>query len=157
MGLIRRSQYMRHVNPRGMIADFVTVWQQAGRNRWRIAIVSAACTLGLFTVMWQEEARGLPPAPKITYITTWAPHRTDAEIIASNIENQKRKDALAAAQAKRDEDVRQIYKKLGRMSGMDVDAIEKQAQAERAAEQAAQKVATERRQQQSAGAAPAAK
>ena len=33
--------------------------------------------------------------------------------------------------------MREIYKKIGRMSGMDVDAIEQKAAAERAAEEAA--------------------
>ena len=130
---------MRHVNPRGMFADFATVWKQAGSNRWRIAAVAAACTIGLFSVMWQEEARGPPPRPKITYITTFAPGRSEAEIVASNLANQKRKEALAAEQAKRDEEVRQIYKTLGKMSGMDVDAIEKKAAADRAAEEAAER------------------
>lgn len=139
MALIRPSSFWRQVSPRGAVADFVTVFQQAGKNRWRIAVASAAVTVGLFSVMWNEGGIGAPRRPTITYITTWAPHRTEAEILASNIENQKRKERLAAEQAKRDEEVRQMYKTLGRMSGMDVDAIEKQAQAER---QAAQRAAT---------------
>jgi hypothetical protein len=144
MALIRRSQYWRQVSPRGAIADFREVWRQAGKNRWRIAAVSAACTFAIFSVMWQEEARGLPPAPKVTYITSWSEHRTDAEIIASNIANQKRKERLAAEQAARDEEVRNIYKTIGAASGMDVEKIEREAQAERAAEEAARKAAVQK-------------
>ena len=81
--------------------------------------------------MWQEEVRGPPLPPKITYITTFRPDRTDAEIVASNIANQKQKDAIAAAEAARAERIRQMYKTLGRYSGMDVDAIERRANAER--------------------------
>jgi hypothetical protein len=139
MALIRPTSFWRQVHPRGAIADFVTVWRQAGNNRWRIAAVSALCTIGVFSVMWQEGEHGPPRAPKITYIRTWAPHRTDEEIIASNIANQKRKERLAAEQAASDERVREMYKTLGRMSGMDVDAIEKKAMAERAAEEQAAK------------------
>lgn len=124
----------RDVTPRGAIADFVEVYRQSGRNRWRIGAVSAACTFALFATMWQEEARGPPPPPTITYITTFAPGRTDREIIASNIANQKRKERLAAEQAAREEEVRQIYRTIGRASGMDVDAIEARANAERAAQ-----------------------
>lgn len=137
MALIRPSGFWRDVNPRGLISDFVTVWQQAEGKRWRIAGLSAACTFGVFSVMWQEGAQGPPPRPKIEYITSWPAHRSDEEIIASNIANQKRKERLAAEQAKRDEEVRQIYKTLGRLSGMDVDAIEKKAMAERAAQEGA--------------------
>lgn len=140
MPLIRRSGIWRDATgPRGMIADFAEVYRQAGRNRWRIAALSAACTFAIFSVMWQEEARGLPPPPKVTYITTFAPGRSDAEIMASNIANQKRKERLAAEQAKRDEDVRNMYKALGRATGMDVEAIEREAKARQAAEARAER------------------
>lgn len=134
MALIRPTSFWRQVSPRGAVADFVTVFRQAGKNRWRIAVLSAIMTTAIFSVMWQEGARGLPRPPEVTYITVWDPHRTEAEIIASNIANQKRKERLAAEQAKRDEEVRQVYKSLGRATGMDVDAIERQARAEQAAQ-----------------------
>jgi hypothetical protein len=139
MALLRPSSIWRQANPVGAIADFCVVFAQAGKNRWRIAAASAAVTIGLFSVIWQEEVRGPPPRPTVTFITSWPADRTDAEIIASNIENQKRKDRLAAEQAKREEEVRNIYKALGRASGMDVDAIEARAKAERAAEEAARR------------------
>ena len=119
-----------------MIADFADVWRQAGKHRWGIGLAAAACTIAIFSVMWQEEARGLPRPHKVTYITVWDPHRTEAEIIASNIANQKRKERLAAEQAKREEEVRNIYKAVGRASGMDVDAIERKARADEAADAA---------------------
>lgn len=132
MALLRRSSFWRDVNLRGSISDLRIVFQQAGRNRWRIGFAAAACTIAMFSVMWQEEARGLPPRPTVTYITSWPADRPMAEIIASNIANQKRKERLAAEQARREEEVRQIYKTIGRMSGMDVDAIERKAKAEQA-------------------------
>lgn len=141
MALLRPTGYWRRIDPRGAVADFRIVFQQAGRNRWRFAIAAAAVTLSIFSVIWQEEARGLPPAPKVTIITSWTADRTDAEIVASNIANQRRKERLAAEQAARDEEVRQMYKALGRASGMDVDAIERKAQAERAAQEAAKQQA----------------
>lgn len=116
-----------------MVADFVTVWKQAGGKRWRIAAVSAACTFTLFSALWQDEAIGPRAPPKVTYITAFDPDRSDAEIMASNIANQKLQDQLAAEQAERDENVREIYKTIGRLSGMDVERIEQQAKAERAA------------------------
>lgn len=136
MSLFRPTRFWRDVSPRSLWSDLRTVIEQAGANKWRIGLLSAATTFGIFSIMWQEGGRGLPRPPQVTYITSWPADRTEAEIIASNIANQKRKEKLAAEQARRDEEVRQIYKTIGRYSGMDVDAIEKKAMAERAAEEA---------------------
>lgn len=133
MSLFKRSGYWKDVSPTGMIADFREVWRQAGQNRWRFALVSAACTFGVFYLMSTQEAEGPHPPPKVTYITVFPAHRTDAEIMASNIENQKVKEAWARRQAAADQEVRDIYKKLGRMSGMDVDKIAREADADEAA------------------------
>ena len=137
MGLFKRTGFWADVKPIGMVADFIEVWKQAGAHRWRIAALSAACTFAVFAVMWQQEASGPHAPPKVTYITSWHADRTDEEIMASNIANQKRKEAYAAEQAKRDEEVRNIYKALGRLSGMDVEKIAREADAERAAEKKA--------------------
>ena len=64
--------------------------------RWRVLGVSVAATFALMVVMIPESERIEPRPPEVTWITTFQPDRTDAEIIASNIENQKRKDKLAA-------------------------------------------------------------
>ena len=128
MALFQRSGMWRDVSPGGAIGDFMTVFRQAGRNRWRIACLALLPPLGIFWSFANEEARGLPPPPVITYITTFRADRSEAEIIASNIANQRYQERLAAEQAKREEEVRQIYEKIGRLSGMDVDAIEAKRQ-----------------------------
>jgi hypothetical protein len=133
MSLFKRSGMWRDVRPTGMIADFREVWRQAGHNRWRFAIVAGACTFGVFYVMMQQEGSAPHLPPKVTYISVLPEHRTDAEIVASNIANQKRKEAFAKQQALRDADVRNLYKELGRFSGMDVDKIAREADAENAA------------------------
>ena len=129
--------YWRKLNPGGAIADFITVFRDAGRNRWRISAVAAATTFGIFSIMAQESWRIPPPKPELIYITSWHAGRTDAEIVASNIENQRIKEAKAALEKKNAEEIRQMYKTLGRYSGMDVDAIEAKARADEAAEKAA--------------------
>ena len=53
MALIRPSSFWRQVRPRGAIADFAIVFQQAGRNRWRIGVAYASVTISLFSVIWQ--------------------------------------------------------------------------------------------------------
>jgi len=134
----------KDVHPTGMFADFVTVWKQAGGNRWRIAAVSAACTIALFSLWWQEEEIGPKDPPKVTYISTFEPGRSDAEIMKSNIANQKLQNKLAAEQAERDEQVRDIYKTIGRISGMDVEKIEREAEAEHAPAEEAERKARAR-------------
>ncbi len=139
MALFKRSGYWKDVSPTGMIAEFKAVWKQAGHNRWRIAAVSAACTFSVFYLMFQQEAKGPHPPPKVVYITTLPAHRTEAEIIASNVENQKRKEAVSRILSEREEEVRDLYKAIGRASGMDVEQIAREAEAERAAEEAARR------------------
>ena len=139
MGLFKRSGYWSDVKPTGMFADFVAVWKQAGNNRWRIAAVSAACTFGVFTVMFSQGGQAPHPPPKVTYITSWEAGRSDEEIVASNIKNQKIKELFEAEQAIRDEKVKDIYRTLARASGMDVEKIEREAKAEREAEEQAER------------------
>ena len=134
--------FWRNISPTGAIGDFITVFRGAGPNRWRFMVPAALMTFGIFYVIAQEGGRGPPRPPKVIYINSWRADRSDAEIIAGNIANQKRKDALAAEEAQHAESVRQMYKTLGRYSGMDVDAIEKKAMAERAAEEAAKGAAS---------------
>ena len=122
--------YWRNISPSGAIGDFVREFTRPNPYRWPIIGVSLAATFTLFSVMWNEGGEGPPPRPDVTYITTFAPGRTNAEIIASNEANQRRKDEEAAQQAARDERVKNIYRTLGRVSGMDVDKIEREAAAE---------------------------
>jgi hypothetical protein len=123
----------RDINPTGAIADFLLVWREAGPRRWPVAAAAAATTLAMFSLIWRDEYRIPPRPPEIIYINSWRADRSDAEIRASNLVNQQRKDRLAIEQARRDEEVRHIYKTIGRLSGMDVDAIERQAKADEAA------------------------
>lgn len=126
--------FWRKISPIRAIKDFTHEFVRPNPYRWQISAVSAAATFAVFSVMWREEAVAPPPRPEITYITSWRADRTDAEIIASNKANQERKDALAQLEAERQERIRGMYRTLGRMSGMDVDKIEREAAAERAAE-----------------------
>ena len=102
------ASFWKNVRPAGAIADFRAVYHTAGRHRWRFAALAAAATWLIFSLVTHEEARILPRPPKIDYITSWGPGRSDAEILAGNIANQRRKDRLAAEQAKRDAMVRGI-------------------------------------------------
>ncbi len=133
----------RETGKGGALADFLTVYRQAGRNRWRFAALAALTTFGMFSVMNMESWKKQRALPEITYITSWPENRTEAETRAFIAENQRRKEIREAYEARAREEERNLYKTLGRVSGMDVDAIEKKASAERAAEAAAAKAETD--------------
>ena len=107
---------------------------------YRLPILALSFLMTGSLLFWVVQERYyLPPErPEITYITTFAPGRTDAEIAASNRANQERQDALAAERAEREELRREIYRSLGRATGMDVDRIEREAAEEQAREEAAE-------------------
>ena len=126
-------------NPTGGIVDF---WHEIRRPtpyRWPILGLSLLCSFVLLFWVTKERVLVPPEPPKVSYISTFEAGRSDAEIIASNIENQRRKERLAAEQAKRDEEVKAAYRALGRATGLDVDAMERKIAQDKAAAEAAAK------------------
>ena len=134
----------RRYNPAGGIADFWNEFRRPNPYRWPILAASLLCTGALFYYIVTEEAFIPPAPPQVTYITTFAEGRSDEEIIASNIANQKVKERRQAERAALEERKRQMYRDLGRATGIDVDAMEAEIEAERAREEAAAEAARER-------------
>ena len=124
------------VSPIGAIGDLVAYWKQPTPYRWPIVGLSVAITATLMLIFIPESQRIEPRRPEVTYITTFSPDRTDEDIVASNIENQRLQDRIRAEEEARAERKREAYKALGRASGFDVEAMEAQAERERAAEEA---------------------
>lgn len=124
-------------NPAGGIADFWNEIRRPNPYRWPILFVSILPAA--FMIWWgvNSTVYGEPERPTIEYITTLDPARSEAEIIAENLANEEIKRLRAAEEARVAEEKRELYKALGRASGMDVEAIERKAEAERAAEEAA--------------------
>lgn len=116
--------YWSRFSPQGAIADFIEQWRQPTPYRWQILGVSVALTFTMMVLLIPESERAPPARPEVTYISTFAPDRTEAEIIQSNIENQKRQDLLEAERAAREERRREAYRALGRASGFDVEELE---------------------------------
>ncbi|MCW1403967.1 hypothetical protein OKA06_17265 [Novosphingobium sp. MW5] len=133
--LIRRS-YMKHINPRGAVADFREVFRQAGKNRWKITIAAMAITGTLFWALTKDSWRIPPAKPEITYINSFPLDRTPEETKAFIEKNQKLKDKVEAREKALAEESKELYRQLGRMSGMDVEKIEREAKAAEAAEAA---------------------
>ena len=113
-------------SPRGAVDDLLHEWKRPNPYRWRILGVSVAATFTLMVVLIPDSERLEPRAPKVTWISTFAPDRTDAEIIASNIANQKHKDLLAAEAAERAQRKKDAARALARASGFDPDELQRQ-------------------------------
>lgn len=126
------------LNPAEGMSDFWAYIRRPQPYRLPILAVSLLMTGTLLAWVLQEKYYLPPERPNVTLITSFAADRTEAEIIASNIANQKRKDARAAEDAEREELRREIYRSFGRAAGMDVEAIEAEAAEERAREEAAE-------------------
>ena len=118
--------YWRKISPRGAVGDFVHEWRRPNPYRWRVLGVSVAATFALMVVMIPDSERITPRPPEVTWITTFKPDRTDAEIVASNLENQKRKDKARAEAEARAERRKQNARALARASGFDPDELERQ-------------------------------
>jgi hypothetical protein len=124
-------------NPAPGLADF---WQQIRRPqpyRWPILLLSVMPVAGILYWAMGTTVYKDPERPRITYITTLDPARTEAEILAENRANQEMKDLRAAELARIAARKKEMYKALGAAAGMDVEEIERKAAAERAAEDAA--------------------
>lgn len=123
-------------NPGPGIADFWNEFRKPNPYRWPILAASAIPVLLMY--LWvQSETYIIPPErPKVTYITSFAPDRSDVEIADSNRVNQQRKDELRKAQEAIAEQKKDMYRELGRATGLDVDAMEAKIAADRAREEA---------------------
>jgi hypothetical protein len=120
---------------------FLDLWNEIRRPRpyrWTFLTLSVLPVAGILWWAVAQVEYKAPERPQIEYITSFAPDRSDAEIIASNRANQEVKELREAAEADIAERKRNMYKALGAAAGMDVEAIEAKAEAERAAEAAAE-------------------
>ncbi|MEC7817161.1 MAG: hypothetical protein VX454_00685 [Pseudomonadota bacterium] len=123
-------------NPVGGSQDFWSEFTRPNPYRWPILIASMLCTFGLLFWVTKERVIGPPARPEVTFISTFAEGRTDEEIVASNLANQRLQDQIREEQAVREEEVRDMYRTLGRASGLDVDAMEAEIAADRARQEA---------------------
>ena len=137
-------RYRTRFNAVGGISDFLQEWRKPTPHRWPILGAAFLMSGSLFFWLTQEQYYYPPEQPKVTYITTFAEGRTDEEIRASNLENQRLKDERAAEQAELLERRRELYKEVGAATGLDVEAMEARIKEEEAAEAAAERARLEK-------------
>lgn len=125
MFTLGKQSFWRNVTPGTAVRDFALLWRE-NPYRWRVLAASLVLTGTMLYGFLPDNVRAPPEKPEIVYISTFAPNRTDDEILASNLENQKIKEREAALEAERLEKRKEFYRKLGRASGFDVDELERQ-------------------------------
>jgi len=91
---------------------------------WLLACIPPAALITSFEL--DSAKKTTPPPPTPIYIKSWPADRSIEETQAAQAELQARKDEIARQR-------RESYKALGRATGIDVDKIEREAAAERAA------------------------
>jgi len=114
---------LKHVSPIEGIGGFVDQWRQPTPYRWQILGLSVALTFTMIVLLVPKTEHAPPAQPDIIWINSWPENRSEKEIIASNIANQKRKDAEAALAREREEVRKNFYRNLARASGMDPDEL----------------------------------
>ena len=102
--------------------------------RFGILLLAAALPAAIFWQFGKERWRIPPAPPEVTYISTFEEGRSDAQIEASNRVNQAVQERLRAEQRQREEEAKETYRALGRASGLDVEAMEREIAREKAAE-----------------------
>jgi hypothetical protein len=113
----------------GGFGDLVAVFRQSEPGeRLLPAALAIACTSFILLLFWLDpKVNTYTYVPQeVIYVENWTTDRTDEEILKDRWQIQCLKDQL---EVKRVEAV----KSLGRMSGMDVDQIEREAEAARKA------------------------
>ena len=130
-------KFLSRINPVAGVRDFANEFSRPTPHKWQILGVSIGVTFCLLMLFIPENKRADPRSPDITFITTFAPDRTDDEIIASNIANQERQDAIRAEEEERTELRKDLYRALGKATGIDTDAIEREIAEEQAAQASA--------------------
>ena len=132
MGLLSNSRF----NPTSGVLDFWNEVRKPNPYRWPMLLVSLV-PFGMLMYYFAGERQYKDPArPQITYITSFAPDRSDEEIATSNLENQEVKELREAYRAELEQRKRDAYKALGAASGMDVEEIERRGAEARAREEA---------------------
>lgn len=117
----------RGVDVFGSGGDLIRYLREQRQHRWLLALLACAppaFIILLFNLDILQVSK--PGEPEVTYIESWPADRNLKEIIESNLARQKVKDEQEAR-------AREAYKALGRAAGMDVEKIEREADAERAA------------------------
>ncbi len=127
--------FFRNVSLRGAGADLVGFLRTPGQHSpWLLLAACVPTAIIVYTFYLDAMEKAKPPPPTVTYFESWPATRTIEESKAAIAERQKLKDAMLRRE-------KEAYKAFGRAVGMDVERIEREAEADRAAKKAEAEVA----------------
>ena len=121
------------VSPSSAIGDLIDVWrgQTVTQRFWLLTAACMPAALIIGGIIQDVARKSVPPPPEVIYVESWSLDRSMEEILADQKERQRLREIKEA-------EVRERYKALGRATGMDVDKIEREAMAKKAAREAAE-------------------
>lgn len=126
------KQFLHQVSPRRAVLDLWKILGSPSEFKWRGLLFATLITGSMLWVMVHQGGRALPLPPKVIYFNSWRADRSDAEIIAGNIAAARAAREEAAAAEARAEDMRQMYRAVGKASGLDADKTYEQGKIDRA-------------------------
>ena len=122
--------FFKDVSFRNAGSDLVGFLRTSGNHSpWLFLAACVPTAIIIYTFYIDTLEKAKPPPPTVTYFESWPATRTIEESKAAIAERQKLKDKMILRE-------KEAYKAFGRAVGMDVERIEREVAAERAAEQA---------------------
>lgn len=119
--------FFKDVSLRSAGSDLIGFLRTPGRHSpWLFLAACVPTAIIMYTFYLDTLEKAKPPPPTVTYFESWPATRSIEESKAAIAERQKLKDKMIARE-------REAYKAFGRAVGMDVERIEREAKAERAA------------------------
>ncbi len=113
--------FLKDVSPRGATFDLIAYLREKRDYNWLFWIAaSLPPIIMIYTFQADASRKSVPPPPQVIYFESWPATRSREESIRAITERQAKKDAYL-------EKKRQDYEKLGRMIGMDVEQIKREA------------------------------
>jgi hypothetical protein len=120
--------FFKDVSLRTAGSDLIGFLQTSGNHSpWLFLAACVPTAIIIYTFYLDTLEKAKPPPREIIYVESWPLTRSLEESKAFIAERQKRKDEMIARE-------KEAYKAFGRAVGMDVDRIEREAEAERAAQ-----------------------
>ncbi len=119
---------LKDVSVGGGLRDLITLLRRSPKEQAVPALLAFGCSGFIFFlfIIDPKVNTDVYVPQEITYVENWSLERSDEEIMADRWAVQCLKD-------KRETKRREAMKSLGRISGMDVEAIEREAEADRLA------------------------
>lgn len=120
--------FFKDVSLRTAGSDLIGFLRTSGNHSpWLFLAACVPTAIIIYTFYLDTLEKAKPPPREIIYVESWPLTRSLEESRAFIAERQKRKDEMIARE-------KEAYKAFGRAVGMDVDRIEREAEAERAAQ-----------------------